>query len=257
MVKSIYLQDGEEIFVDDEDYERVNQYNWYVSVAENARIIQTRAEGTTKKLPNFILKKKFSFQKIKNNDFTRGNLEFEGKSQRYSRPRRTGSSKYKGVSWSKNMDKWLATIRTEGKQKYLGVSSNEDNAGKIYNDAVDYYWNGEGYKNLIGIDNRGVFYEKEDKDYQRRKKRGSKNKYRGVFNAKRSNTHRIQISKKYIGSYKDENKAALIYNKCAIYLHGDDAILNDVPITDELKDFIANWEIPDKIKALKEGATSE
>lgn len=26
MVKSIFLQDGEEIFVDDEDYERVNQY---------------------------------------------------------------------------------------------------------------------------------------------------------------------------------------------------------------------------------------
>lgn len=28
MVKSIFLQDGEEILVDDEDYERVNQHIW-------------------------------------------------------------------------------------------------------------------------------------------------------------------------------------------------------------------------------------
>ena len=29
LVKSIFLQDGEEIFVDDEDYERVNQHTWF------------------------------------------------------------------------------------------------------------------------------------------------------------------------------------------------------------------------------------
>ena len=56
------------------------------------------------------------------------------------------------------------------------------------------------------------------------KKRGSKNKNRGEFNAKRSNTHWIRIRKKHIGSYKDENKGGLIYNKWAIYLHGGDAI---------------------------------
>ncbi|MEJ7378713.1 AP2 domain-containing protein, partial [Staphylococcus epidermidis] len=44
---------------------------------------------------------------------------------------------------------------------------------------------------------------------------------------------------------------------CMNYLYGSDAILNDVPMTDELKEFITNWEIPDKIKALKEGADDE
>ncbi|WP_256123572.1 hypothetical protein [Staphylococcus aureus] len=34
MVKSIFLQDGEEIFVDDEDYERVNQYIWTKSYVD-------------------------------------------------------------------------------------------------------------------------------------------------------------------------------------------------------------------------------
>lgn len=40
-------------------------------------------------------------------------------------------------------------------------------------------------------------------------------------------------------------------------LYGEDAILNDVPMTDELKEFISNWEMPDKIKALKEGGEND
>ncbi len=42
-----------------------------------------------------------------------------------------------------------------------------------------------------------------------------------------------------------------MYNKSATYLYDNDAILNEVPITDELEEFISNWEIPKKIKALK------
>ncbi|MUH23519.1 AP2 domain-containing protein, partial [Staphylococcus aureus] len=42
MVKSIFLQDGEEIFVDDEDYERVNQYIWTKSYVDNVRRIHTK-----------------------------------------------------------------------------------------------------------------------------------------------------------------------------------------------------------------------
>ena len=41
MVKSIFLQDGEEIFVDDEDYERVNQYTWSKNYNGNHRKILT------------------------------------------------------------------------------------------------------------------------------------------------------------------------------------------------------------------------
>ena len=41
MVKSIFLQDGEEIFVDDEDYERVNQHTWFKDYSDNTRMIGT------------------------------------------------------------------------------------------------------------------------------------------------------------------------------------------------------------------------
>lgn len=48
-----------------------------------------------------------------------------------------------------------------------------------------------------------------------------------------------------------------MFNKINFYLHGSDVILNDVPMTDELKEFINNWEVPDKIKTLKEGAEND
>ena len=70
---------------------------------------------------------------------------------------------------------------------------------------------------------------------------------------------RINYSKREysLGAYDDLYKARLVYNKVAMYLHNNDAIINDVPMTDELKEFISNWEIPGRIKALKEGAENE
>ncbi|HHB3994813.1 TPA: hypothetical protein ACN82E_002982 [Staphylococcus aureus] len=67
MVKSIFLQDGEEIFVDDEDYERVNQYIWTKSYVDNVRRIHTKTLNVS--LSGFVLEN--GFQKIKNNDFTK------------------------------------------------------------------------------------------------------------------------------------------------------------------------------------------
>lgn len=249
MVKSIYLQDGEEIFVDDEDYERVNQYNWSISSVKKTRVIQTRVRNVTKRLPNFILNEECSYQKNKNNDFTRKNLAYAGKYQRYSRPRRTGSSKYKGVSWSKVSKKWMVKITFQGELRYLGIYSDEECAGEKYNDAVDYYWGGKGYKNIIGVDNRHDNYKRNNKIYQPRKKRNSKSKYRGVLVGRYG--YNVRIKKQYITHCQNEYYAALIYNKCALYLYENDAILNDVPIKDELKEFISNWEIPEKIKRLK------
>ena len=57
--------------------------------------------------------------------------------------------------------------------------------------------------------------------------------------------------------FDSREKAALAYNKIVIFLYGSGVILNKVTMTEELKEFITNWEIPDKIKALKEGAENE
>ena len=43
-----------------------------------------------------------------------------------------GTSKYRGVSWAKNVNKWRAATKIDGKYKSLGYFEDEDEAGKAY-----------------------------------------------------------------------------------------------------------------------------
>ncbi|MCG9812095.1 MULTISPECIES: AP2 domain-containing protein [Staphylococcus] len=261
MVKSVFLQDGEEIFVDDEDYERVNRYKWFKYYKGNTRYIHTRIGNERKGVLLTTFIKEGSFQKNKNNNFTKSNLTTKGNRSRWGKPKSNGSSKYKGVNWRKDCNKWTANINVEGNQKRLGIFKTEELAAEAYNKAVDEFWGGEGFKNIIGRDMRKV------RDYFPRKninntRNASKYGYRGIGNHS-DMPHRFSVRKKidgklYTTEYFDSTeKAALAYNKIVLYLFGDDAILNEVPMTDELKEFISNWEIPDKFKALKEGAEND
>lgn len=45
-------------------------------------------------------------------------------------------STYKGVTWDKSRNKWLAQIEIGGHCKHLGRYSNESDAAKIYNEAA-------------------------------------------------------------------------------------------------------------------------
>ncbi|MEB8091882.1 AP2/ERF family transcription factor [Mammaliicoccus lentus] len=251
MVKSIFLQDGEEIFVDDEDYERVNEFKWYKDFFMNSRSIRTGNRKNRIKLNSFI--KSGSYQIVKNNDFTKNNLTTKGNKTRWTGANYNSSSKYKGVSWHKRDKKWCVGIRIGGELKFLGSFKREDDAAKVYNQAVLEYWDGEGYLNIIGEDNRTLKRNYITKPDQRITRKVKKN-LKGVTENKNRYVSRKTFKGRrlYLGSFDSQQKAALVYNKCAIYLHDEDVILNDVPMTDELKEFISNWEIPERIKLIKE-----
>lgn len=261
MVKSIFLQDGEEIFVDDEDFKKVNRYKWYKHYKNNTRYIHTRIGNERKDVLLTTFIKKGSFQKIKNNDFTKSNLTKKGNRARWEKPKSNGSSKYKGVSWRKDCNKWTANITVGGKHKRLGVFKTEELAAKAYNKAVDDFWDGEGFKNIIGKDLRKV------RDYFPHKnlnntRNANKHGYRGIGNHS-DMPHKFSVRKRIDGKlytteyFDSKEKAALVYNKIVLYLYGSDAILNKITMTNELEEFISNWEIPKKFKALKEGADNE
>jgi hypothetical protein len=63
------------------------------------------------------------------------NIHYQGK-KRWSTPR---SSKYKGVYWSKQKNKWKVRIYVNRKQKWLGYFESELDAAKAYNEAALKY----------------------------------------------------------------------------------------------------------------------
>jgi AP2 domain. len=50
------------------------------------------------------------------------------------------SSKYKGVCWDKNRNKWIVAIKVNRKAKYLGRYKNEEDAARAYNAAASIYF---------------------------------------------------------------------------------------------------------------------
>lgn len=82
----------------------------------------------------------------------------------YYRSSREGSkSMYKGVI-RRGEGKFEAQIRINKKFKYLGLYNSEKKAAQAYNDAVDKYLNGEGFKNDLSENRSGNL--REEKVYE-------------------------------------------------------------------------------------------
>lgn len=50
--------------------------------------------------------------------------------------RKNSSSKYKGVHWHKASNKWMVRVRDGNSRKYLGVFLTQEEAAKVYDEAV-------------------------------------------------------------------------------------------------------------------------
>lgn len=74
-------------------------------------------------------------------DNRRSNLRLATRSENEAnKPYSRGRSKYKGVSWRKDRDRWRATIQVDGKQIALGLFKKEQDAARAYNKAaLDFF----------------------------------------------------------------------------------------------------------------------
>lgn len=126
--------------VDDEDFERVNQFRWSVCAHRSTfyavRNMPINGEITPRRMHQFIMGLRYIDHENHNGLHNyKSNLRPCTNSQNNMNqlPRKNCSSKYKGVYRNKERNKWIAQIRINDKTFNLGSFTDEIKAAKAYN----------------------------------------------------------------------------------------------------------------------------
>lgn len=141
--------------VDDEDYERVNQFTWHVRnnpLTNYCRRVDTHEAGGLVYMHRFILgltDPKVHVDHINSNGLdnrqcniravTRSQNHMNMRKKRYNGGRPT-SSKFKGVHWCNTAKRWVSRIVLNGKVIRTKHFRDEISAAKAYNDAAQKYF---------------------------------------------------------------------------------------------------------------------
>lgn len=150
-MKTIYTQKYKApVMVDDEDYEYLNQFNWFTG--KNGYIVRNykKPDGRWSRMAMHrevlkVDKGMDTEHKDRNrSNNQKSNLRPGTRSENMAnvnRKRKPGAhSKYKGVSRLKRANlkrQWMAYIKVEYKMYYLGYYETETEAGHIYNVAAE------------------------------------------------------------------------------------------------------------------------
>jgi len=152
MSKEIQLTHGKVVIVDDADFEWLNQWRWYaVKGGHTWYAKRSICNGKTSKpisMHRQILGLTFNDGQEtdhKNHnglDNQRHNLRpcTPSQNQHNQRPKKDGTSKYKGVSWHTRDARWTVAIEVNDKTIYLGRFRSEKTAALAYDKAVKKYF---------------------------------------------------------------------------------------------------------------------
>lgn len=156
-MKRIQLTQGKFALVDDEDYEFLNQWKWYVDHIGNCWYATTLVGGVGSKKKVRMHKmlcigKEIDHKNHNGLDNRRENLRSCTRSQNNMNSRKQFgcSSKYKGVQFHKQNCNFRAYGSIRKKQIHLGSFSTEDDAAKAYNDFARNAHGEFAYLNKIG-----------------------------------------------------------------------------------------------------------
>jgi hypothetical protein len=141
---------GYEVIIDDEDAERVLAHSWWVSSSPetDGRVLCFSTEIKRKKikLHRFIMGDPPG-QVVDHWDGNRLNNKKTnlracsiGENSKNIRMSLSNKSGYRGVSWSKDMEKWRATISLNGKTQHLGYFDDPERASAAYEEAAELFY---------------------------------------------------------------------------------------------------------------------
>ncbi len=145
-MKKIKLTQNQFALVDNEDYEKVNQYKWHIGYNKKSRTFYALRSQYNKKekrditirMHRFIVNAKkgemVDHKKHNGLDNRKSNLRIVNNSQNQMNKRRhkNSTSKYKGV-YRFNKNKWRALIACNKIKHHIGLFINEIEAAKAYN----------------------------------------------------------------------------------------------------------------------------
>jgi hypothetical protein len=147
MSKLIPLTQGKSAIVDDEDFERANQFKWCLSVNRSTLFYAVRQfDGHMVGLHRFILNAppKTIVDHIDGNglDCRKSNLRIctNKENVRHQKLHVDNTSGYKGITFDKRVGRWQAKIQVNQKHIHIGMAATAIEAAKLYDEAAKKYF---------------------------------------------------------------------------------------------------------------------
>lgn len=229
--------------VDDADYQWLSKTMWSIGNGYASRVEGTDYLGTAQTFfmhrvimdcPEGMMVDHINGDKLDNR---RCNLRIcsNAENSRNSRKAKNNTSGYKGVTWNKDLQKWVSQIAPDGGNVVLGYFDDPVRAAKAYNAAAVWYF-GE-FANFNNVSGNLIqwmkIWIKSDRALGRRPNTSG---YVGVSWNKSKQKWEAYITKerkrKHLGRFGHKVAAALEYNAAASEIFGSRAKLNKITPSD-------------------------
>lgn len=154
-MKKLELTKGKVALVDDEDFYWLSQFNWFaIQIGETWYAKRSKKKGILRNAVSYeiylhrVVMQLHDKTKVVDHmnhnglDCQKSNLRICSKTENdwHSRGLLNSSSIYKGVSWSKNKDKWQVSLKCEKEKIFIGYFDNEIEAAKAYDTIAAKYF---------------------------------------------------------------------------------------------------------------------
>jgi len=155
-MKKISLTQGMFAIVDDEDYDHINSFRWFAHKERHGIYYAYRnasIKNSYTRMHRMILRARSNFEidHINGNglDNRRCNIRLCSHAENLRNQTRIhGKSKYKGVWWDKNNNKWSCGLTFNYKQIWIGRFISEIEAAKAYDNKAKELFGDFAYLNF-------------------------------------------------------------------------------------------------------------